>query len=168
MTMTYYDIVRKYGRGKGEDVMLASVQSISTFIEGMKEGNPAAYWGILKETYANMNGKHYDEYFGQWQIEQMSWRDKCGVVHRCPHWNKDAYHQVYENNKGRLKDRSYTCWDMAVTLEMTYSDNICLLKEWFPEATPSELDAKCVCLAINYLNDDDDAAGGKIWRRFNG
>ena len=58
-------------------------------------------------------------------------------------------------------------WDLAVTLEMLYSDNICMYREWWPEANDSVLEAKVIDAAVNYLNDDDDP-DGKIWKRFNG
>jgi hypothetical protein len=88
-------------------------------------------------------------------------------VHHAPHWTEAQYKEVYEASKAKLKNANYTCWDMAVTLEMMWTDNVCMLREWWPNATPAELDGKVVDMALNYLNDDDDA-DGKIWKRFEG
>ena len=73
----------------------------------------------------------------------------------------------FELNKHRLKKKTYNCWDWAVALEMSYTDNHCMLRMWFPDATDEEIKAKAVDMAVNYLNDDDDSDDGRIWHRYN-
>ena len=68
--MKIYDVVKKYGAGKGEATMWESVKYISDALEPMKESNPEWYWKLVKGMYASMNVKHFNEEFGKWQVEQ--------------------------------------------------------------------------------------------------
>ena len=165
--MNYYDLIKEYGAGKSEKVMWMATQRVSDYIKPMKDADPNGYWKLIKDTYADMCGKHYNEKFAMWQIEQMHYKDKKGMVHYAPHWTKEQYHNAYDAIKSKLKNNNYNMWDVAVTLEMLYSDNICMYREWWTNATEEQLDEKVVEATINYLNDDDDT-DGKIWKRFNG
>ena len=165
--MNYYDLIKEYGAGKGEKVMWETTKIMSDFLRPMKEAHPEMYWKLLKDTYAAMCGPHYMENFAMWQIEQMHYKDKKGEVHHAPHWNKAQYKVAFDAIKPKLKNSSYNMWDVAVTLEMLYSDNICMYREWWSGASESDLDNKVIDATINYLNDDDDLEG-KIWHRFNG
>lgn len=166
MTMNFYELIHKYGKGKGEDTMWKSVRILSEMMDELKESHPEKYWKMLKDTYASMCGPHFNEDFGMWQIEQMYFKDKNGNIHHAPNWTKEQYRQAYEAHKIRLGD--YTCWDFAVTIEMLYTDNACLLRSWFPSASEEEIKNKAIDLAIAYLDDIDDDEGGKVWHRFNG
>lgn len=166
MTMDYYKLIHKYGKGKGEEAMWKSVRILSEMMDELKESHPEKYWKMLKDTYASMCGPHFNEEFGEWQIEQMFFKDKNGNIHHAPNWTREQYKTVYELNKGKLKD--YTCWDFAVTVEMQYTDYYCRLRTWFPNASDDDIKMKAVELAIDYLDDIDDDEGGKVWKRFNG
>lgn len=163
--MKYCELIKEYSKGKSEAVMWAATKKVSEFLDAAKEVHPEEYWKLMKETYAIMAGEHYNELFGMWRIEQMHYKDKNGTVHHAPHWSKGQYAEVYEQVKGKLKNGAYNCWDLAVTLEMLYSDNIVMYRGWWPSATEAELEGKVVEAAVNYLNDDDDM-DGKIWERF--
>lgn len=166
MKVNLFELIKEYGKGKGEAVMWPAVKRMSDFIEPMETSHPNEYWKLIKDLYSDMAGEHYNEMFGAWQIAQMSYKDKMGEVHQSPHWTNAQYKAVYEKVKPRIKSQAYTCWDFAVTLEMVYSDNICLYKTWWPEATEDDLATKVVDAAINFLN-DDDYPECKIWRYFN-
>lgn len=166
--MDYYDLIKTYGAGKGEKVMWMATKRISDFIEPMKEANKEAYWKMIKSTYADMCGPHYNEEFAMWEIEQMYFKDKNGEIHHSPRWTKAQYKAVYDANRMKLNDQSYNMWDFAVTLEMMAADNHCLYMSWWPEISNDDLDKKFIESAINYLNDDDEKDHGKIWERFNG
>ena len=165
--MNYYDLIKKYGEGKGEAAMWAATKRVSEYLEEIKEKHPEKYWSLIKETYEDMCGPHYNEEFAKWQIEQMYFKDKDGEVHFAPNWSAQQYRTSFELNKHRLKKKTYNCWDWAVALEMSYTDNHCMLKMWFPDATDEEIKAKAVDMAVNYLNDDDDSDDGRIWHRYN-
>ena len=164
--MDYYELIHKYGKGKGEEAMWKSVRILSEMMDELKESHPEKYWKMLKDTYASMCGPHFNEEFGEWQIEQMFFKDKNGNIHHAPNWTREQYKTVYELNKGKLKD--YTCRDFAVAVEMQYTDYYCRLRTWFPNASDDDIKMKAVELAIDYLDDIDDDEGGKVWHRFNG
>lgn len=169
MGMTIYDLVKKYGKGKGETVMWDATRMMSDALKPMKETDPDHYWHLVKQMYALMNGPHFDEDFGRWQISQMHFTDKAGKQHHAPYWTDAQMQAVYEAHKSKLKQPSYTCWDFAVVLNMIKSDNWCLYRSWWPEATDADLDNKVFESAVNYLNDEDyPQKDGKIWHYFNG
>lgn len=165
--MSYYEIIKTYSKGKGEAAMWDATKMVSDIIEPMKTTHPDKYWALIKSTYALLAGPHYNEEFGEWQIAQMSYKDRNGNIHHAPHWTKAQYAAAYEALRPKIKDEKYTAWDLAVTLEMLYSDYICVLRDWFPTETDQELDNRVITMALAYLNDEDDKEEGKIWRRFN-
>ena len=165
--MNYYDLIKEYGTGKGEKTMWATTKIVSDFLRPMKDAHPEMYWKLIKDTYAAMCGPHFNENFAMWQIGQMYYKDKKGETHHGARWTKEQYKATYDAVKSKLKSSAYNIWDWAVTLEMLAHDNMCLYKEWWPNISDADLDAKFIDAAINYLNDDDDPEG-KIWHRFNG
>lgn len=163
-----YKSMMEDAKAKGiatEKVMWDSIDELEDMLCTLKKEHPEMYWVFIKKTHKAIFGAHYNEDFGEWRIEQMYYKDKQGNIHHAPHWTKSQYKEVYEMNKMKLKNQKYTCWDLAVTAEMLYCDNICMYRGWWSNATEADLDNKVLEAAINYLNDDDDIEG-KIWNRF--
>ena len=168
MGMTIYDLVKKYAKGKGETVMWESTKMLSDALAPMSETHPDKYWKLVKDMYALMNGPHYDEDFGRWQIEQMRFTDKGGKLHRAPYWTEEQMRAVYEASKPKLKAPGTTMWDFFVALNMIKSDNWCLYKSWWPEADESVLDGKVIEATVNYFDDEDAPhKDSKVWSYFN-
>lgn len=168
MGMTIYDLVKKHGKGKGETVMWESTRLMSDALKPMKETNPEGYWKLIRQMYVLLCGPHFDEDFGQWQIEQMHFTDKTGHKHNAPYWTCEQMKSVYEANKAKLKSTAYTLWDFAVVMNMVKSDNWCLFRSWWPEADESVLDTKVIEATINWLNDEDSPHKDcKAWYYFN-
>lgn len=165
--MNYYDLIKQYGTGKGEAVMWAATKRVSEYLEGLKEKEPERYWVLIKETYEDMCGPHFNEEFAKWQIEQMYFKDMNGEVHYAPNWSAQQYRNSFEMHKHKIRNKMYNCWDWAVAVEMEYTDNHCMLKRWFPDATEEDIKAKAMEMAVNFLNDDDDEEDGRIWNYFN-
>lgn len=163
--MTYYDLVKTYGTGKGESAMWKSLEVVSGMVEEMKTSHPDKYWHLIKKTYEAMCSPHFNEEFGMWQICHMFYHDKAGNVHHAPNWTKEQYRQAYELHKSKLN--GYTCWDFAVAMEMQLTDYYCLIRAWFPSASEEDMKMRAIEMAVIYLNDVDDEEEGKIWRRFN-
>lgn len=69
--MELYELIEKYGKGKGEAVMWESTKLVSDFIKPMKETNKKEYWRLLREVYGKMSGGHYNEEFAKWDVAQM-------------------------------------------------------------------------------------------------
>lgn len=165
--MSMYIKMIEEARAKGltsEKIMNASIADVQDLLDQIKGAHEDLYWRFIKKQHEHMFGCHYNENFGMWRIEQMHYKDKAGSIHKAPHWTKDQYKTAYESVKSKLP-ATYNCWDFAVTLEMLYSDNICMYKAWWPDAADDVLEGKVVDAAINYLNDDDDT-DCKIWHRF--
>lgn len=164
--MDFFELIKNYGNGKGEKIMWEVTKNVSDFIKPLKESNPEDYWLFIKNTFATLNGPHYNEDFAMWQINRMYYKNKNGEKITSPHYSKDKYKSVYESIKSRLNNNNYNLWDIAVTMEMVYSDNVCLYMSWWDNITEDMLLEKVTDEVINYLNDDDDTEG-KIWNRFN-
>lgn len=163
--MTVYDIIAKYGKGKGENQMWESVKYISDFIEPMEKSHPEEYWKFIKGLYATIAGKHYNEEFAIWQVNQMYFENKNGKVHKAPYWTTEEVKEVYESIKSKIP-QVYNCWDFYVALNMIKSDNYCLLQGWFTDN--SNIDDKIIEMTINYFNDKDAPyPDSKIWCYFN-
>lgn len=162
-----YKKMLEEGKAKGvtsEKMMWQGIDDVEDLLCIIKDEHPDKYWAFLRRTHERMFGHHYDQPFAEWRITQMHYKDKAGAVHHAPHWAHDQHKAAYESVKAKLPS-TYNMWDFVVTLEMLYSDEICMYRSWWPEATEAQLEAKVVESAVNYLNDDDDP-DGKIWCRF--
>ena len=162
-----YQKMIEEARAKGltsEKIMNASVADVEELLKQVKEAHPDLYWRFIRRTHERMFGHHYNQAFAEWRIKQMHYKDKTGTVHHAPHWTQDQHKSAYDSVKSKLPS-TYNIWDFVVTMEMIFSDDICLFRTWWPEATEAILEGKVVEAAVNYLNDDDDP-DGKIWCRF--
>lgn len=162
-----YKTMIEEAKAKGvasEKAMWGGIDDVEELLEVIKAEHPEHYWRFIKRQHERMFGCHYNENFAMWRIEQMHYKDKAGAVHHAPHWTKEQHKAAYDAVKSKLPS-TYNCWDFAVTLEMLYSDNICMYRSWWPDATQEQLEGKVVEAAVNYLTDDDDP-DCKIWHRF--
>ena len=160
MNMNLYELTKKYGEGKGEDTMWATLAIVSDAVEAvMTEPEKDA---LVRKVYGVMSGKHYNEDFAREDISKMYYVDKNGVKHYAPYWSDDLIREVYNKHKAEIPE--YNCWDFAVALNMSRADNHNLLLEWFPDNNEQELDKKMVELSLNWLNDPDNPYHkSKIW-----
>lgn len=166
MGLMYKQMIEE-AKAKGtasEKAMWQGIDDVVELLDVMKKEHPDRYWSFIRRTHERMFGCHYNRLFADWRIEQMHYKDKAGAVHHAPHWTHEQHKSAYESIKAKLPS-AYNMYDFAVTLEMLYTDNICLYRTWWPEATEAQLETKVVEAAVNYLNDDDDP-DGKIWHRF--
>lgn len=162
-----YKKILEEGKAKGvtsEKMMWQGIDDVEALLCTIKEEHPDQYWSFLRRTHERMFGHHYNQSFAEWRISQMHYKDKANNVHYAPHWTADQQKSAYESVKSKLP-ATYNMFDFAVTLEMIYSDDICMYRSWWPDATEAQLEGKVIESAINYLNDDDDP-DGKIWDRF--
>lgn len=161
--MNLYDFTKKYGEGKGESMMWKTVRVISDHVEKM---SPEAQEDLMRDLYATMAEGHYDEHFAKEDVAKMYYTDEAGEKHYAPYWTDEQVKAVYDKVKGEIPH--YNMWDFYVTLQMSKADNCPMLKKWFPNATPEEMDKYLVDMAVNWLNDDDNPYGNeKIWGYLN-
>lgn len=69
--MDLYEIIYKYGKGKGESVMWASTKEISDFLAPMKETHKEEYWNLLRKVFGIMSNGHYNEDFAKHDVSEM-------------------------------------------------------------------------------------------------
>ena len=162
--MTLYDITKKYGTGKGEDMMWKVVEEVS---EAVDEHMPEdARKELVREIYEEMSGGHYDEDFAMEDIEKMYYTDKKDKKHYAPYWSVSTMEEVYNSIKAEI--RPYNFWDFAVTLNMV-ANNWMLLDRWFPDMEEGDRNSRMVDLAVNWLKDEDARhPDSKIWHYLNG
>lgn len=161
IVMNLYELTKKYGEGQGEDMMWSTLQVVSDAIEtSMDECSKKK---MLRNLYGQMSEGHYDKDYAMEDVAKMYYTDTAGVKHSAPYWAEEQVREVYDAVKKELP-AGYNFWDFYVTLQMIKSDNCPLMKKWYPNATPEEMDKKFVDLAVNWLNDPDNPYGNhKVW-----
>lgn len=160
-----YNLIKKYGTGKGEPVMWKSVRVISEAVD--KNMDDKAKEDLERKIYAEMSGGHYDEEFALEDVKHMYYVDERGERHYAPYWTPEQVEGVYNSVRSEIPD--YNMWDFYVVLQMQKSDLCPMLKKWFPGATDEQMTQKVVEAAVNWLVDDDNPYGQeKIWRYLNG
>lgn len=109
--MTIYELIEKYGKGKGEAVMIESTRILSDVLEPMKEKEPKKYWLALRKLYGAMSGCHYNEEFAMHDVADMEYTDKEGNEHKGGYWTVD---QIEEATKNKNFPSGCTRWDKYV------------------------------------------------------
>jgi hypothetical protein len=157
--------IKKYGEGKGEAMMWKSVEIISDEME--KHMDEATRTALMRRLYGEMAGGHYDEAFAKEDVRKMYYIDTDGQKKYAPYWTDEQVREVYNSVKAEVP-KAYNFWDFYVALQMVKSDNCPLMRKWFPDATPEDMDKKFVELTLNWLKDDDNPFGSeKVWGYLN-
>lgn len=157
--MTLYELTKKSGEGKGEGVMWEAVRVVSDAIDAsMDEASKAA---LMRKVYQAMSDGHYNEEMARADVAKMYYVDANGKKHEAPYWPDDAIESLYRMYKNEIP--AYNMWDFYVAMNMAASDNMCLLKHWFPNYSAPDMDEKIVELALNWLKDDDWPKKTKVW-----
>lgn len=158
-------MIKKYGEGKGADMMWKSVAMISDYVDSYMDEETKH--SLMRDIYGLMSSGHYNEEFAIEDVQKMYYVSPDGEKHFAPYWTPAQVKQVYESVK-RSIPAEYGFWDFYVALQMMKADNCPLLRKWFPNATDAEIEAKLIELAANYLNDEDSPAGHeKVWSYLN-
>lgn len=162
-TETLFDIIDKYGHGKGETVMWQSVKIISDAVE--KNMDVDAKKKLARSIYSVMAGGHYNEAMAMDDVHNMYFIDDNGLRHDAPYWTVEQVRSIYD--KVGAKIPGYNEWDFFVALNMIASDNAVMYRSWFPSLTGDALDMKFVEATINWLHDPDQESQTKIWDYLN-
>lgn len=117
--MELYDLIEKYGKGKGEAVMWETTRLVSDFIKPMKETDKKEYWNLMREVYGKMTGGHYDEEFAMHDVSKIEYTDKEGKLHKGAYWTCE---QIEEATKGMSFPAGTTKWDRFVAFNLAWSD----------------------------------------------
>lgn len=162
--MNLYNLTKEYGKGKGESVMWATMEVVSQALE--RNLSQEEYQKILKKVYCIVEGGHYNEHFAEEKVAEMFYTENGKNVY-APYWTVSQVEEIYLTVKNKLI-ANYNMWDFYVAINMIKSDNILLLKKWFPEDTEEQIEEKIIELTMNWLNDKDNPYGDKkVWGYFN-
>ena len=148
--MNMYDLIKKYGTGKGEDKMWQSVAILSEAIEPMKDTDKEAYWCILRKMYGVMGDGHYNEEFAMYDVSQIMYTNRRGEKRMGAYWTVE---QVEEATKAYPFPTGVNKWDKYVAANLAYSD----LCKKFEDA--QILDA----MYLLYFADEDWHGSTKVW-----
>ena len=145
--------------------MWKSVAIISDAVEkSMSEADKKV---LMRKMYEAMDGCHYNEEFAHEDVSKMYYVDEDGIEHFAPYWTESQIKDVYDSIREDIPD--YNMWDFYVTMQMIKSDNCPLYKQWFPDASSSDMDEKFVEASVTWLNDPDYRyPTSKIWHYLNG
>ena len=161
MTMTLYELTKKYGEGKGESMMWTTLEIVSDKIEESMDDESKEH--LMRCLYSKMSDGHYDREYAIQDVSKMYYVDQTGMKHNAPYWTEAQVMEAYQSVKKDLPSY-YNEWDFYVTLQMIKSDYCPLLKKWYPTATQDDMDKKLIELAVNWLNDSDNPYGKhKVW-----
>ena len=64
-----YDVIKEYGKGKGEDVMWKSVRALSDSLKDKLD--PEDYKLVERDIYRSMAGGHYNEEYAHCDVKEM-------------------------------------------------------------------------------------------------
>lgn len=162
--MTLASLIKTYGEGKGEKVMLAVTDMLSDFLKDNLSDD--AYEKICKELYCKLAGGHFNKDFADIQIPQMYY-EKGDEKKFAPYWTETEVKDIYDKVKTDIPG-AYNFYDFEVTLNMIKSDYYGLVEKWFNDATEEQKQDRYIELAVNWLKDDDNPFGNeKVWKYFN-
>lgn len=164
----YEQIIKEsFAKFKGdESVMWASIKLVNDTLKKIKDENPSVYWGFMRDAHEIMQGKHYNEAYAKWEVEQMHHKSPDGTIHRGEHWTKEQTNNVMMKYKAMLPAEITPC-DFYVALNSQWHDYICWAKARFESDKEAE-EAIIEGAVAFWFKDDDWPAHDKVWCYFRG
>ena len=162
----YYDMVKaNYNKLRNdESVMWGSIEMWDKHLEEMKEHHPDKYWDMMRNTHELMYGKHFDEEYAEWEVEQMHHKSKDGKVYRGEHWTYEQTTDVMQLYKAKLP-AEVTPGDFYVALNTEWHDYICWAMEHYE--SEDKADNAIIEMAVRFwFLDDDWGDNAKVWEYF--
>lgn len=162
--MSLLELIKKYQSDATDEQMLAVTKVIGEFVA--LHATDGELLKLYKDIFGIVGNGHFNDYFADAQIKNMKFKDEKGTEHQAPYFTDTKTEEIYQTVKDEI--RPYNQYDFAVVLNMVYSDNLNLLRKWFPEASEEQMLDKIVDMAVTWLNDDDNPYGNcKAWGYFN-
>lgn len=121
--------------------------------------------GIMKDIHEELRGKHFDEVYATYQVDNMYHTDNKGNKITSPMFTPIDVRKLYDK-KFKSINSNITFWDVYVALNAQYHDNIELYKEWFGEDNIENIKDKIIESAIVNWFEDEDAGIEKVWNYF--
>lgn len=120
---------------------------------------------LMKDIHKELRGKHFDEVYATYQVDNMYHTDNKGNKITSPMFTPIDVRKLYDK-KFKSINSNITFWDVYVALNAQYHDNIELYKEWFGEDNIENIKDKIIESAIVNWFEDEDAGIEKVWNYF--
>ena len=101
-------------------------------VENKNDKDNEMFWCIMKDIHEELRGKHFDEVYATYQVDNMYHTDNKGNKIASPMFTPIDVRKLYDK-KFKSINSNITFWDVYVALNAQYHDNIELYKEWFGE-----------------------------------
>lgn len=166
--MTYYDMVRSNAsKYKGsEDTMWDSIKLVSVLLGEFIQKHPdlkERYWEFMRDQHELMAGRHFNEAYALWEVEQMCHKGEDGVEHKGEHWSVDETSSVLTKYRSKIPNECNE-WDFYVALNATFHDYCRVVMKYAPE----RFDEVVIDLAVAFwFLDEDWPNHTKVWDYFN-
>lgn len=134
-------------------------------VENKNDKDNEMFWCIMKDIHEELRGKHFDEVYATYQIDNMYHTDNKGNKITSPMFTPIDVRKLYDK-KFKSINSNITFWDIYVALNAQYHDNIELYKEWFGEDNIENIKDKIIESAIVNWFEDEDAGIEKVWNYF--
>ena len=161
----YYELVKEnIAKYRGDEkVMWESVGAISALLERLREAHPDIYWAFMREQHELMVGRHFNEAYALWEVEQMCHKGEDGVEHKGEHWSVDETSSVLTKYRSKIPNECNE-WDFYVALNATFHDYCRVVMKYAPE----RFDEVVIELAVAFwFLDEDWPNHTKVWDYFN-
>lgn len=146
-------------------VQEALVNSVKDIVENKNDKDNEMFWCIMKDIHEELRGKHFDEVYATYQVDNMYHTDNKGNKITSPMFTPIDVRKLYDK-KFKSINSNITFWDVYVALNAQYHDNIELYKEWFGEDNIENIKDKIIESAIVNWFEDEDAGIEKVWNYF--
>lgn len=134
-------------------------------VENKNDKDNEMFWCIMKDIHEELRGKHFDEVYATYQVDNMYHTDNKGNKITSPMFTPIDVRKLYDK-KFKSINSNITFLDVYVALNAQYHDNIELYKEWFGEDNIENIKDKIIESAIVNWFEDEDAGIEKVWNYF--
>lgn len=148
-----------------KDKIIAESNRELEIVENKNDKDNEMFWCIMKDIHEELRGKHFDEVYATYQVDNMYHTDNKGNKITSPMFTPIDVRKLYDK-KFKSINSNITFWDVHVALNAQYHDNIELYKEWFGEDNIENIKDKIIESAIVNWFEDEDAGIEKVWNYF--
>lgn len=161
--MTLMKLIVENLADNGGKEMMELTKVLSEFVE--KNVSDKDKDALLRDVYGVVSGGHFNRLYSDEVIHKMYYEDASGTKHYAPYFTEEEVEEFFEEHKDDVSD--YTIFDLAVTLNMLWSDNARFLNKYAKD----EAQAKKMVfdMAVEFLQDPDTPhPHSKIWHYLKG
>nr|DAP37228.1 MAG TPA: hypothetical protein [Crassvirales sp.] len=141
------------------------ISSFDSHFQHKTQEDKDACWEIMCNIHEKIKGPHFDEVYGEWQVEEMYHIDGKGNKITSHMFTPEDAKKIYDKRVRNINS-NITVWDVYVALNAQYHDNIVLYEKWFGNISEDEMKEKIIEATIVNWFEDVDADDDKVWEYF--